>query len=123
MKSFEELHCWQKAKDLSVRLYADIKDRDDTFLKEQLALPCFTIATEIAMRHAQTMKENMLSLVRAKAACGHLRSMLYIVKELDYFDQQTFDDYYDETVNLSKMISGLIKSMKAPKGETSEPAN
>lgn len=123
MKAFEELHCRQKAKDLSVRLYADVKDWDDSFLKEQLALPCFAIASNIAMGHAQTVKENTLSLAQAKAACGHLRSMLYIVKELDYFDQQTFDDYYDETVNLSKMISGLIKALKTPKAETSEQVN
>lgn len=66
MKSFEELHCWQKAKDLGVRVYSDLKDREDTFLKEQICTPCFSIGINIAIGHAQTVKENTLYLAKAK---------------------------------------------------------
>ncbi len=41
--------------------------------------------------------------------------MLHIAKELDYVDDKTFDIYYNEALDIAKMISGLMKAMKSDK--------
>lgn len=43
--------------------------------------------------------------------------MLHIAKELDYVDDKTFDIYYNEALDIAKMISGLMKAMKGDKGK------
>lgn len=49
MKTFEELHCRQKAKDLSVTLYTHFSSMDDNLFREIICAPCLEIGTNIAI--------------------------------------------------------------------------
>lgn len=47
--------------------------------------------------------------------------MLHIAKDLDYIDAKRFDIFYNEALDIAKMISGLMKAMKTDKTkETTE---
>lgn len=48
MKTFEELHCWQKARDLAVHIYTHFKDVNDV-LKEMICKATMNIMTHIAV--------------------------------------------------------------------------
>lgn len=120
MKTFEELHCWQKAKDLATSLYAHFKDVNDV-LKEMVCKASIHIMTNIAVWHGQHTKYNLVYLWDAKWASAQLRSMLHIAKDLDYIDAKRFDIFYNEALDIAKMISGLMKAMKTDKTkETTE---
>lgn len=116
MKTFEELHCRQKAKDLTTALYTHFKDVEDV-LKEMVCKASMSIMTHIAVGHGQSAKYNIMYLGDAKGASAQLRSMLHIAKELDYVDDKTFDIYYNEALDITKMISGLMKAMKGDKAK------
>lgn len=65
MKTFEELNCWQKARDLSVTLYSHLKDVED-ILKEMICKACFSIQNNIAIGHGQQAKYALMYLGDAK---------------------------------------------------------
>lgn len=105
MKTFEELHCWQKAKDLSITLYNYFSTLDDSLMRELICTPCLAIGTHIAVGHGKSIKDNTLYLVQARESSAELRQMLHIAKELDYIDEKTFTEYYNEALDITKMIS------------------
>lgn len=45
----------------------------------------------------------------AKGSCAEVRSMLYIAKEMRYLSEDDFISLSDLSVEISKMLSGLIK--------------
>jgi len=112
MKTFEELHCRQKAKDLSTNLYAHFSNIDDGLFRELICSPCLEMWTHIAVGHGKSIKENTAYLVLARGASARLRCMLHIAKELDYIDDNTFAEYYNESLDIAKMLSWLIKAIK-----------
>lgn len=38
--------------------------------------------------------------------------MIYIAKELEYISQEEFNNLYTRLVEISKLLSGLIKSLR-----------
>jgi four helix bundle protein len=50
-------------------------------------------------------------LVISKGSCGEVRSMLYLAKDFKYIDQKDFELFYGMTIEISKIISGFIKSL------------
>lgn len=55
--------------------------------------------------------ENRKFLYISNGSCGEVRSMLYLAKELKYITQEEFDFLYNQSVEISKILSGLIKSL------------
>ena len=47
----------------------------------------------------------------AKGSCGELRSMLYLALELGYLKKDNFNDLQTNALEISKIISGLIKTL------------
>jgi len=56
-------------------------------------------------------KEFRKFLYIAKGSCGEVRSMLYLALELKYIDQEEFRHLYNESVEVSKILSGFIKTL------------
>jgi four helix bundle protein len=48
----------------------------------------------------------------AKGSCGEVRSMLYLALELNYINQEDYLCLIKLSNEVSKMISGLIKTLK-----------
>jgi len=59
----------------------------------------------------RTNKELINFLFIAKGSCTEVRSMLYIALELKYISKSKFDEWYLLSVEISKMLSGLIKTL------------
>jgi four helix bundle protein len=47
----------------------------------------------------------------AKGSCGEVRSMLYLARELDYMSESDFKELSNTLLEISKTLSGLIKSL------------
>ena len=56
-------------------------------------------------------KEFKKFLYIAKGSCGEVRSMLYLAEKLDYINKKQFDLLTAQTIEISKMLSGLIKTL------------
>ena len=61
-------------------------------------------------RHTNKDFTNFLYI--AKGSCGEVRSMLILGNQLGYFHKKQFDMYYNMTIEISKLLSGLITSLR-----------
>ena len=111
-KKFEDLVVWQKAKVLTLRLYSILEDSKDFSFKSQILRASTSVMNNIAEgNERRTNNEFKYFLFVAKGSSGEVRSMLYLLKELNYVDEDEFNEIYNMSVEISKMLAGLIKTL------------
>jgi four helix bundle protein len=85
--------------------------RDFSF-RDQIRRASVSIMNNIAEGfERRTNKELINFLFIAKGSCAEVRSMLYLALELKYITKSKFDEWYLLSVEISKMLSGLIKTL------------
>ncbi|MFA7718139.1 MAG: four helix bundle protein [Candidatus Absconditabacterales bacterium] len=113
LSDFEEILSWQKAQDLSYEIYKLLSSLRDFSFRDQIQRASVSISNNIAEGfERKSNSEFKYFLYVAKGSCGELRSMLTLGKRLGYIDEKTFQKMYTETKEISKLIGGLIKSLK-----------
>ena len=111
-KKFEDIIAWQKSQELAVSIYRKFKDSRDYGFKDQIQRASVSVSNNIAEGFARKgNKEFKQFLYIAKGSCSEVRSMLYIALELEYISKSEFDEFYNLTVEISKILSGLIRSL------------
>lgn len=109
---FEDIVGWQKSKILTLDIYAIFKDCLDFSYKRQIFRAVVSIMNNIAEGfERKTNNEFKHFLYISKGSCGEVRSMLYLAYELKYISKDDFDRCYAQAVEISKILSGLIKSL------------
>lgn len=110
IKRFEDIIAWQKAKELIVKIYRKFKDTRDFGFKDQIQRASVSIMNNIAEGFERGSDADFKRfLFIAKASCGEVRSMLYLAEELNYFTDIEFKQLSNESIEISKAISGFIK--------------
>lgn len=59
----------------------------------------------------RTNKELKSFLFIAKGSCGEVRSMLNLALNLNYISNENFEEDYALSVEISKLLSGFIKTL------------
>lgn len=112
-KNFEDIISWKKSKDLSVFIYKILRDNKDYGFKDQIQRAAVSISNNIAEGFDRRgNKEFKQFLYIAKGSCSEVRSMLYIALELEYISKTEFAKLHALTVEISKLLSGFIRSLK-----------
>ena len=112
IEKFEDIIAWQKAKDLTLEIYHIFKNNRDFSFKDQIQRASVSIMNNIAEGfERRTNQEFLHFLYIAKGSCGEVRSMLYLASELKYVSEKEFNDLHNLTVEISKMLSGFIKTL------------
>lgn len=112
IKSFEEIIAWKKAKELNILIYKDFRNCKDFSFRNQIQRASVSIMNNIAEGfERQGNKEFKNFLFIAKGSCAEVRSMLNLAPELRYINETSFEKAYDLTVEISKLLSGLIKTL------------
>ncbi len=109
---FEEIIAWQKSKELSLLVYKELKNCRDYSFKDQIQRAAISIMNNIAEGYEKNSnKEFRNFLFISKGSSGEVRSMLYISRDLNYISDSIFKDLSSRAFEVSKIISGLIKSL------------
>lgn len=109
---FEDILSWQKAKELSVLVYSIFSDSRDFGFKDQICRASVSIMNNIAEGfERKSNKEFKHFLFVAKGSCGEVRSMLILAKELDKLSDEEFNKLHKLSEEISKLLSGLIKTL------------
>ncbi|QQS39969.1 MAG: four helix bundle protein [Acidobacteriota bacterium] len=113
---FEEIQVWQKAREITNRVYLLSNSGDfsrDFSLRDQAKRASLSIMANIAEGHGRrTTVEfaNFLNIARTSAI--ELQSHLYIALDLNYIRKNDFDDLYDELEQVSKMTLSLARYLR-----------
>ena len=112
IEKFEDIISWQKGKELTFLTYSIFRNSRDYSYKDQILRAVVSICNNIAEGfERRSNKEFRQFLFIAKGSCAEVRSMLYIGLELKYILQKDFQLAYDLCLEVSKLLSGLIKTL------------
>jgi len=109
---FEEIIAWQKAKVLTLKLYLIFKDSRDFGFRDQICRASLSVMNNIAEGFERNSdREFKHFLFIAKGSSAEVRSMLYLAYDLQYIDNESFDDLLESSTEISRLLSGLIKTL------------
>jgi four helix bundle protein len=112
INQFEEITSWQKSKELILEVYKIFKNNRDYSFKDQIQRCAISIINNIAEGFERSgNKEFKYFLFMAKGSCGEFRSMLYLAVELKYISKEEFEKLHQLSLEISRLISGLIKTL------------
>ncbi|MFA5932111.1 MAG: four helix bundle protein [Candidatus Paceibacterota bacterium] len=112
IEKFEEIISWQKGKELTLNIYTVFKTCKDFSFKNQIERASVSIMNNIAEGfERRTNKELKSFLFISKGSAGEVRSMLNLGLELRYLPKRDFDKMYGLTLEISKLLSGFIKTL------------
>lgn len=112
IERFEDIIAWKKAGQLSFELYEEFKSNRDYGFKDQIQRASVSIMNNISEGfERRTNGEMRYFLFIAKGSSGEVRSMLYLAYKLKYLTENSFRKYYELSIEISKLISGLIKTL------------
>ncbi|MFH1947492.1 MAG: four helix bundle protein [Candidatus Magasanikbacteria bacterium] len=113
IEKFEDIIAWQKAKLLTLDIYKSFQTCKDYGFRDQIQRASVSIMNNIAEGfERKSDKEFSRFLFIAKGSCGEVRSMIYLAHDLGYISQEESRKYYDLSLEISKLISGFIKTLK-----------
>ena len=117
VKDFEELAIFQKARELSKKIYPvtnrEVFKSDYRFV-QQIRAAAGSIMDNIAEGFERTGNKEFLNfLYIAKGSCGEVRSQLIRANDVGYFTPEEYEELYTECRKLSAAIMNFIKEIKA----------
>ena len=116
IKSFKDLIAWQKGHGLVLLTYklTDLFPEKEVFaLSNQMRRAVVSITSNIAEGFCrQSAKEKIHFYYIAMGSNTELQNQLFIAKDLEYLNQDGFDRASLLSVEVEKLLHGLIKSQK-----------
>ena len=116
VKDFEELAIFQKARELSKKIYPVTKRegfKSDYRFVQQIRAAAGSIMDNIAEGFERTGNKEFLNfLYIAKGSCGEVRSQLIRANDVGYLTKEEYEDLYTECRKLSGGIMNFIKEVR-----------
>lgn len=113
---FEDIMAWQKARVLVHKVYLAFARSNDRGFNDQIQRAAVSVMNNIAEGfEKKSNAEFSKFLYISKGSCGEVRSMLYAAIDLNKINKATFDELYALCYEISRILSGLIKSLESEK--------
>jgi len=109
---FEDIIAWQKARIFINKIYKEFGKCNDFGFRDQILRASVSIMNNIAEGFKKKSNKELRKYLNiSKGSCGEVRSMLYLAIDIGYLKKDDFDILYDQTIELSKIITGFNKSL------------
>ena len=116
IQRFEELEAWKLARALTNDIYDATlvgEFNRDFSLRDQIRRASISIVSNIAEGYERDGdKEFVQFLYIAKGSCGEVRAQLHLAYDRNYLTREQFATLSSKAVQISKVISGLIKYLR-----------
>lgn len=116
VKRFEDLRCWQKARMVTVKIYRMTKEGElskDFDTRSQFGSAGLSIMNNIAEGFGRfSYKDFIRFLDYSAASCTEVKSMSYLLLDLEYFPAQYIDEVQTELEEVRASILALIKYLR-----------
>lgn len=115
-KTFEEITAWQKARELTRRIY-DVTGKGrvsrDFALVDQIRRASVSVMSNIAEGFERRgSREFVYFLSVAKGSLGELRAQLYEASDQGYIDDATFKELSLLAADAARMLGGLSRYLR-----------
>ena len=112
IEKFEDILAWQKGRNLFMFINNLFKGSKNYSFKDQIQRASLSVCNNIAEGfERRSNNEFKHFLYIAKGSCGEVRSMAYLALESKYLNQKEFEFIHANTTEISKILSGLIKTL------------
>ena len=117
IRTFRDLHAWQEAHTLVLAVYVLSKKfpREELFgLTSQLRRAAVSITLNLAEGFSRTSykeKANFYSI--GLGSLTESQNQLILALDINYITKDDFDDIWNQSIIVSKLINGLLKSTKS----------
>jgi len=124
VKTFEDLQAWKDAREFVKSIYeltSQEKFNKDFGLKDQMQRAAVSIMNNISEGFERDNNKEFLNFLGyAKGSAGEVRSMLYVVLDLNYISKEKFDECHQRSINIITQISNFKKYLRnySSKGKT-----
>jgi len=113
---FEDLECWQQARELVKMIYDLIKNKGfskDYRLTNQITGAGISIMNNIAEGFdSQSNNEFMRFLKISRRSISETQTCLYVAVDEDYIDRKEFNNTYGKCERTRKVIDGLLRYLR-----------
>ncbi len=118
-KQFEDLEIWQKSKVLTAQVYRLTNSgtsSKDFGLRDQTRRCSVSIMPNIAEGFGRKGSKEFANFLNySHGSASELQSHLYIALDLDYIEEETFNELYQECERISKMSLRLQNYLRKNK--------
>lgn len=130
VQKFEDLICWQKARELTKEVYRSLKNCSDYGFKDQIQRASVSVLSNIAEGFERGTKQEFLNyLYIAKGSAGEVRAQLYVALDNGYLNIETFKYLNNLAQECSRLVAsfaekikgGMLKGMQFKPGEKLDP--
>ena len=116
IQSFTDLNAWREGHELVLSIYKITKvfpNEERYGLTDQMRRCTVSITSNIAEGFSRrTNKEKAQFFYMALGSVTELQNQLLIAKDINYIEKNKFKEIAEQTVTVSKLINGLIKSSR-----------
>lgn len=114
VNTFFDLNAWKKGHSLILDVYSVLNNypqKEEYALTSQIRRCPISITSNIAEGFSRKSKKEKISFYFiSKGSLTELQNQLYLSKDLKYISTKIFNELYQQSVIVDKLISGLIKS-------------
>ena len=112
--ALESLGVWRRSRDLAIEIYRNLASCKDRGFKDQITRAAVSVPSNIAEGFERNSHREFVQFLKiAKGSCAEVRTQIYIGKEIGFLGQPAADQLTHESLELSKMLQGLIRRYKS----------
>jgi four helix bundle protein len=116
-RRFEQLRVWKQARALVGEVYRFLgpygKGYHDYGFRDQMQRAAVSIMNNIAEGFERGGKTEFARFLQiAKASCGEVRSMVYVGRDLEYFNAAQAKQLHEQALFLSQGIAAMVRELR-----------
>ena len=116
IQTFTDLNVWKEGHNLVIMIYKITKtfpSEERYSMVDQMRRASSSITANIAEGFGrQSFKEKVQFYYLAKGSLNELKNFLYIARDVDYLDEQTFMNLMQQSSIVDQILQGFIKKTK-----------
>jgi len=114
IETFEDMPVWRSAQTMACEIYRHFEKCKDFSFRDQIRRAAVSVPTNVAEGYERrTNKEFIQFLFIAKGSCAEVRSLSDLAFSLSMVDKHTLVKWQEQSLSISKQISGLIKYLRS----------
>ncbi|WP_419776360.1 four helix bundle protein [Maribacter flavus] len=113
VQKYQDLLVWQKSQDFAISIYKSFSGLKDYFYKDQTFRASVSISNNLVEGFDRRTNVDFIRfLYIVTSSNSEVRSMLYLSQRLNFLNSSETQKLIDSSNEISRMIYGLINSMK-----------